>query len=164
MERIVSRLPEGAAGGFLTREIRNEKGVRVGFEIRDLQGNRGLLAHLNVAGMHRVGKYGVDIPSFERVGVAAVERALLFGQIVVIDEIGRMELYSRKFQTIVREVLDADSPVVATMMIGHNALVDGIRLREDLVRFELTPASRATVPGKVLRLLGFGSVPPGARS
>lgn len=156
VERIVERLPEGVAGGFLTREIR-ERGVRVGFRIIDLQGQSGLLAHLNVCGMQRVGKYGVDVACFERIAVGAVERALRFGQIVVIDEIGRMELFSRMFQTIVIEAFGSRNPVVATMMEGHHAFADRVRRREDVAVLDVTPANRAVLPGRVLRMLGYGA-------
>jgi nucleoside-triphosphatase THEP1 len=155
VERIVSRLPEGAAGGFFTREIR-EGGVRVGFRIVDLQGGHGLLGHVNVRGMQRVGKYGVDVASFERIGVGAVERALMFGQIVVIDEIGRMELFSRKFQTVVIEAFGSSNSVLATMMEGHHAFAERVRKREDVVVLDVTPATRAVLPGRVLRTLGHG--------
>lgn len=156
VEQIVQRLPEGVAGGFLTREIR-ERGVRVGFRIFDLQGESGLLAHLNVRSMQRVGRYGVDVACFERIGVGALERALMFEQLVVIDEIGRMELFSKKLQTVVIEAFGSRNAVVATMMEGHHPFAERVRAREDVTLLDVTPATRAILPGRVLRMLGYGA-------
>ena len=63
------------AGGFYTQEIR-ERGNRLGFEIITLEGQRALLAHMDCASPYRMGKYGVDIQSLNRVGVVAQRKAV----------------------------------------------------------------------------------------
>ena len=58
----------GDAGGFYTQEIR-EGGVRKGFEIITLDGDRGILAHVDFPGKQRVGKYRLDPDTFERLAI-----------------------------------------------------------------------------------------------
>ena len=69
LSRLAERLGDGGAqlGGFLTREIRSE-GRRTGFEIETFAGERGVLAHVDFPGPPRVGRYGVDLEEFERLG------------------------------------------------------------------------------------------------
>ena len=63
------------AGGFLTEEIR-QSGRRVGFRVEDIHsGGGGILAHVDRKGRPRVGKYGVDVASFDRIGVNALREA-----------------------------------------------------------------------------------------
>lgn len=64
---LLEMLP-GTKGGFTTREIR-EGGERVGFQITDLSGREGVLAHVRRPGPPRVGRYGVDLKTFEAIGV-----------------------------------------------------------------------------------------------
>jgi len=63
------------AGGFYTEEIRSSGGVRLGFRLVTLDGQSAILAHVNIQSRYRVGKYGVDIESLDRVGIPALQRA-----------------------------------------------------------------------------------------
>ncbi|MFQ5893993.1 MAG: nucleoside-triphosphatase, partial [Nitrospinota bacterium] len=96
IERLLGRL-EAPAAGFFTREVR-EAGRRVGFDVEDLEGRRGVLSRIGLAGPHRVGRYGVDLADFEAVALPALEAGLEIGALVVIDEIGKMELFSERFK------------------------------------------------------------------
>jgi len=86
------------AGGFYTEEIR-EKGKRIGFKIKTINGKEGILSKIG-SGKHNVGKYTVNIDIFEEIGVKALEDALKNKEVkyIVIDEIGKMELFSEKFK------------------------------------------------------------------
>jgi hypothetical protein len=80
-----------ALTGFFTREIR-EKGRRTGFMIVTLEGREGVLAHEKIKGPVRVGKYGVNLDDLDRIAVPAMVPSNP-GQIVVIDEIGKMNAF-----------------------------------------------------------------------
>src|SRR4030065_370938 len=88
------------AGGFYTEEIRSG-GSREGFKIVTLDGQEGILAHVGITGPRRVSKYGVDTTSLEKIGVNAIHRAIKEDDVIVIDEIGKMELFSPYFQEAV---------------------------------------------------------------
>ena len=87
----------GRAGGFYTEEIRTT-GVRQGFRLVTLDGKDVTLSHVNLHSQYRVGKYGVDIDSLDRIGVPALHQAARQSHLVVIDEIGKMELLSASFR------------------------------------------------------------------
>src|SRR5665647_549633 len=88
-------------GGMITREVR-ENNVRVGFEILDLTNNKhGWLAHINGQGSPQVGKYHVNLNDLENIGAAAIAQAIEKCEVIAIDEIGPMELFSQKFKQAV---------------------------------------------------------------
>ncbi len=96
--------------GFYTQEIRRQ-GRRIGFEmIRIPDGRRGLLSHVHHPGPYRVGKYGVNLQDFEALVLPILEDADL--DLLIIDEIGPMELLSQRFQESVARVLRRNSPSV----------------------------------------------------
>ena len=144
------------AGGFLTEEIR-QRGHRVGFRVRDLHdGAEGILAHVDRKRATRVGKYGVDVTSFERVGVKALREALRRRGAVIVDEIGKMELCSMAFRETVMEVMESDHPVLGTIPFHRHPFLSRLRQRDDIVLVELTMSNRAALPQRLVALLHHG--------
>jgi len=113
-------------GGFYTEEIR-VRGVRHGFRLVTLDGQEAVLAHINIHGAHRVSKYGVDIDSLEEVGVAALHRAAQNCDLVVVDEIGKMELFSESFKETVIQLIDGGQRVLGTIMLKPHPWADAIK-------------------------------------
>jgi len=70
IKKIVEGLPAPTTG-FFTQEIR-ERGKRVGFTINTLAGTKVLLAHINVSGWYRVGRYGVALENVDRIAVESI--------------------------------------------------------------------------------------------
>ena len=136
-------------GGFYTREI-CEGGRRVGFAISDLRGGEGVLAHVGVESPYRVGRYGVNREELERIGVRALLDATASSRVVVMDEIGRMELCSEAFQEAVGAALDSPKPVVGTIQDRHNAFLDAVRARADVEVLRLTLENRDSMVAVVL--------------
>ncbi len=95
IQRVVKNLAL-PAGGFYTKEIRR-RGVRVGFKLITLGGKEAVFADVNFKTSERVGKYGLDLAKLETVGVPAIHEAISAQQLVVIDEIGPMEIRSAIF-------------------------------------------------------------------
>ncbi len=143
----------GVAGGFLTEEIRHD-GRRVGFRVEDVHdGTAGVLSHVDRPGRPRVGKYGVDVDAFDRVGVAALRKALARPGLIVIDEIGKMELCSKAFREVVTEVMDSERCVLATIPVYRLSFVDALRRRPEVSTLKLTAANRDELPERLLALL-----------
>ncbi len=149
----------GRAGGFYTREVR-AGGQRVGFEVVTLDGRRGRLAHVEVKGPHRVGKYGVDPESFEAVGVDALERAVQEKELIVIDELGKMELFSARFRRAVEAAVKSGKPVLATVMLTSHPWADGLKAHPEARLIFLTPENRAQVRAEVVAWLGAWGLLP----
>jgi nucleoside-triphosphatase len=153
MRAVVERLGD-RAGGFYTEEVR-ERGTRTGFRLIALDGPSGMLASVNRSGRFRVGKYGVHLDDLERVGVGAIQRALEEPRItvVVIDEIGKMELFSDAFREVVQQALDSAKIVLATAMSRPQPWVDVIKARPDTTLVELDQNNRQAMPDRILRWL-----------
>ena len=132
-------------GGMITEEIR-ENGVRTGFEILDLlTGAKGLLAHVNVEDGHRVGKYKVDLKGLEGVGVTAIDNGLERQDVdlVVIDELGPMELSSKKFREAARKALTASKPSLGTVHFRLRKQISEILILKQIpLILELTHENR----------------------
>ncbi|MFH1864909.1 MAG: NTPase [Candidatus Eisenbacteria bacterium] len=144
-------------GGFYTAEIL-EDGSRVGFSIVGLHGDSGVLAHVDHESSFRVGKYGVNPEDLERVGVRSIRDAIERSRLVVMDEIGRMELCSPAFQEAVGNALDSPKPVLGTLQDRKNVFLDSIRARPDVEVTRVSAGNRESlVPvlrDRVLELLG----------
>ena len=129
------------AGGFYTEDLRAD-GAREGFRIVTLDGTTALLAAAGHPGPIHVSKYGLALDELERVGVSALRGALDHGHVMVADEIGRMQLFSRAFrQTVLRAVKDGH-PLLGTIMAGRNPYADRIKEHRHVEVLELTPENR----------------------
>jgi len=131
--------------GFTTEEIR-EGGRRVGFAVESLAGEGGVLAHVDLPGPPRVGKYGVDLAGFERIALTALAEP---AEVVVIDELGKMELASAPFRDAVTELFDRDAPLVATTHAYAHPFTDGLKRRPDVELIRVTGANRQALPGEL---------------
>jgi len=117
IQKIVEDLKKQgiAVGGLLTPEVRNGN-ERTGFHIVDiLTGEQGLMADASFNSDVKVGRYGVNVDIIRDIGVNALTRAINRCDIIVIDEIGKMELYSREFQDAVEQALSSDKPLIGTV-------------------------------------------------
>lgn len=150
--RLAERLDDAgvALSGFLTREMRS-RGRRVGFEIETFGGGkRGVLAHVDLPGPPRVGRYGVDLEEFERVALPALENP---ASVVLIDELGKMELASERFRSAVSASLERDVPIAATVHTFRHPFTDALKERAGVTRIRLTRANRDGLPEELLNLL-----------
>jgi nucleoside-triphosphatase len=125
------------AGGFYTEEIRSS-GVRQGFRIITLDGQEAILSHVDTPGRYRVGKYGVDVANLESIGVTAIERAIEESDLIVIDEIGKMELFSAGFREAVLRAISSGKKVLGTIMLKPNDFADMIKQRPGVKVVEVT--------------------------
>lgn len=140
------------AGGFYTEEIRT-RGVRQGFRLVTLDGQTIILAHINLPGPDRVGKYGVDIDSLERVGVSALYQAGQQCELVIVDEIGKMELLSPDFREAVTRIIDSGKSVLGTIMLNPHPWADSIKQRPGVILVRVTRASYSQVAEEIKRWL-----------
>lgn len=145
------------AGGFYTEELRNE-GRRTGFRLVAFgagQERTGTLASVNTASRYRVSRYGVHIRDLERVGVAALQNAVREPdiEVVIVDEIGKMELFSAAFRDAVESALASPKRVVASAMTGSHPWVDAIKARGGVTQLEVTKSNRDAMMARVLAWL-----------
>ena len=139
IEKLLARI-EKPATGFFTREIR-EKGRRTGFSITTLDGKKGLLAHENVKSRLKVGKYGVNLQDIDEIAVPSM-MPVRAGDIVVIDEVGKMECFSSLFRETLIKVIDSDRPVIGSIAQKGDKFIQEIRARDDVLLVPLTKKNR----------------------
>jgi len=139
-------------GGFYTEEIRTG-GIRQGFRIVTLDGQEAILAHVNISSPCQVSKYGVDTDSLDRVGVSVLRRALKESDLIVIDEIGKMELLSLQFKEAVMQALNSGKKVLGTIMLNPHPFADEIKRHPEVETLLVTRDNRTEVMRKVLNWL-----------
>ncbi|MBA7659828.1 Nucleoside-triphosphatase THEP1 [subsurface metagenome] len=142
----------GKAGGFYTEEIRSG-GARLGFRLVTLDGESAILSHVNIHSPYQVSKYGVDIDNLDRVGVSALYKAAEECDLVIIDEIGKMELFSANFREAVSQIIDSRKRVLGTIMLNANPWADAIKHRPQVNLITLTRVSYPQVLEGLLRWL-----------
>jgi len=149
----LSKLMLNVAGGFVTEEVR-ESGKRRGFNVCDIvTGAKGRLAHINHDSDHVVGRYRVDVESFEEIGVRALADALQRDGVILVDEIGKMELFSLEFRRLFTECLDSEHPVIATIMLKEEPYADAVKRRPDVDLVTIDLVNRDVLPNRILERL-----------
>jgi nucleoside-triphosphatase len=146
----VARMSSANMAGFYTAEIRS-KGSRLGFELQGLDGTRRILAHVDIKSRHHVGKYGVDTEGFEQF----LENLELLSpdiELIVIDEIGRMELFSTHFRRLIHDVLSSDKQVLASIALKGKGYIQAIKSRPDIHLIEVTKANRERLPDEIIEV------------
>lgn len=142
------------AGGFYTEEIRGPGG-RKGFRLITLDGEEAVMAHVEFRGPRypRVGRYGVDVETITQVGVTALRQAMREGRIVVVDEIGKMELFCGPFKEAVLQAVGGPYTVLATVMAHPNPWVDALKALPTVTLWEVTGENRDEMPERVRQWL-----------
>ncbi len=134
--------------GFLTREIRSG-GQRVGFRLHTLDGEIATLAHVDNRSRQRIGRYGVDIPALNEV-VQSTLKPVDRDAVYLVDEIGKMECLSHNFVAAVRDLIDAQCTVVATVAARGTGFIEQVQRHRGAQLREVTPQNRDMMPARVL--------------
>ncbi len=147
LKELVAELKKSglSVGGFVSPEERHH-GTRMAFQVMDVEsGKKGMLASVDGDGP-KVSKYHVDVKSFEAIAVPSMEKRDSY-DVFVIDEIGVMEMKSGKFEALLDEILESDTPLIATL---NDRYVDEFRESGDIL--DLDKESRGQVFQRLLRL------------
>jgi nucleoside-triphosphatase len=129
------------AGGFFTEEIRPHS-IREGFRLVTLDGKTALLSHIDIHSPHRVSKYGVDLKALDDVGIPALKQAADLCDLVVIDEIGKMELLSDLFKSTVIAIIESGKNVLGTILLKPDPWADLIKQSPQVNLITLTRQNR----------------------
>lgn len=147
IEKVVKRIEEPVTG-FFTLEIK-EKGSRVGFSINTLDGWEGILAHQRSKSRFKVGKYGVNLKDIDSIAVPAMIPARK-AEIVVIDEIGKMECFSSLFKETLIRVLSLSNWIIGSIAQKGDPFIQRIKERDDVLLITLTTQNRDILVGQIL--------------
>jgi nucleoside-triphosphatase len=144
----LARLLDSPPRGFYTEEVR-EGGERQGFRLVAFDGTEAVIAHVDFPKAHRVSKYGVDVAAIDEASerLLAPRRA---APVYLVDEIGKMECLSQRFVARMRELLDSEATVVATVASKGGGFIGEVKRREDCELWTLTRGNRDAMPQRVL--------------
>ena len=152
--QIVKSLECKKVAGFYTQEIR-QGNKRKGFRWMCLDGTTGALAHVDIKGHFKVGKYGVDVIGFEKSVVSALDVEQDDIELFVIDEIGKMECLSDKFVAAVRRLFTSDKSILATVAQKGSGLISEVKNFADTRLFHLARKGRDETITEILEILSF---------
>jgi nucleoside-triphosphatase len=150
VQKVVQQWP-GKATGFYTREVRRQ-GVRAGFEIVTLDGQSALLSHVDFPGPYRVGKYGVNLENLHRVGLPALE-VKPGGDLVVVDEVGKMECLSPRFIEALERLWAQPAPLLVTLAEQGGGYIKAIKEKPGATIINVTAENRDDLPDRLLDIL-----------
>jgi len=124
---------------------------------------------MNIKSPYRVGKYKVNIKDLEEIGVNAISDynpplagshslreqvpVLKENKIIIIDEIGKMEMFSEKFKKAVEATLNSKNKVLGTIKLTSDSFTDKIKKREDTKIFHLISENREEIKREIIKLL-----------
>lgn len=151
LRKVASQLERRTIIGFLTDEIRIE-GKRVGFLIESFDGQKATLSHVDCASRHRVGRYRVDVAALDRTTDATLGTDR-HADVFIIDEIGRMECFSRKFVEAMTSLLDSDQLVIATVARKGGGFIGEVKQRPDVEIWDVTRDNRDALADKIVAWL-----------
>ena len=147
IKKIIENLNH-PANGFYTEEERVD-GKRVGFLMKTLDGRKGYLAHQDIKSDFYIRRYGVSIENIENIAVPSISP--VENNIIILDEIGKMECFSPAFKQATTNALNASNIVIGTITLGGDDFIREIKERKDMEVNEVTVDNRDLLPGIILR-------------
>jgi len=153
MKRLVQALRGYPVDGFVTEELR-EGQQRMGFWLSPLDGRQVLLAHRRMETGVRVGSYQVNVAVLDGVAVSVIRRGIRHAVLLLLDELGKMELCSNALERAVQEAFDRGPSIVATVGLSPNPFLEALKRRKDVELIPLSHANRAVVEEELVARLG----------
>jgi nucleoside-triphosphatase len=136
------------ANGFYTEEVRLED-KRVGFLMKTLEGTKGYLAHQEIKSTIHIRRYGVSIENIESIAVPSLVPRNT--NIIILDEIGKMECFSEVFKKAALQALDSPNIVIGTITLGGDDFIQSVKHRIDIEIHEVTVDNRDSLPDLILK-------------
>jgi nucleoside-triphosphatase len=145
---------ETKIGGMITKPM-FKKDKKIGFEIVNwMTKEKMVLARFNPDMDIESEQFDVEIKALETIGVKAITQATEEADIIIIDEVGKLEVESDVFVSAVKAALETDKPMILTLhKKSRNPLLQDIRRRDDVRILEVTPVNRSLLPYKIIRLM-----------
>ncbi|MGA2090857.1 MAG: nucleoside-triphosphatase [Endomicrobiales bacterium] len=131
-------------GGFFTDEVRIGS-QRDSFVLKTFDGQQGVFAKKGMASPVKLNKYGIDLNVLESLGISALRRAIRDEKIIVIDEIGSMEMFSKPFRSVVADCLNSPCKVLASIRYNSQPFTSEIKAMTDTTLLYLSRSNAAEI-------------------
>jgi nucleoside-triphosphatase len=148
IKAVIAQLGD-RAGGFYTEEILGPGG-RKGFRLITLAGQSAVIAHIDFKSRSQVGRYDVKVDTIDKLGAGAIRSAVEHNPIVIIDEIGKMELFSSPFQSAVLKAVSSPKIVLAAAMLDDHPWLLALKSLPNVTVWEVTKVNRTKLVEQVL--------------
>lgn len=135
--------------GFYTQEIRLGS-ERLGFRISDFYGRETIFAHVNLKSKYKVGKYFVDVAGFDEF-ISAIPFKSSISPLLIIDEIGKMEIMSLYFRELLVSLLNLENILIASISSRSDDFFYEIKSRTDVDLYNLEKENRDEVYLRVIQ-------------
>lgn len=134
--------------GIVAKEIKNDQSQRMGFEAVALNGNSRVFAHKSLFKTElTVGKYYVDIKAIDDFVVPELKKGLNKNKtIVFIDEIGRMQSFSKEFLNTVKDLFSGKSNLLATIVFEDEPWSLEFKKHPNAIMIEVNIKNREYLP------------------
>ena len=145
LKKIIQMIGESNCSGFYTEEIRDEFN-RIGFDCVSLDGRRKRIADVNIQHSDiRMGRYGIDIEAFEDFLLQVMNNSFSSSKIIIIDEIGPIQLLSTKFRQEINNILTSSNYVIGTIFYNKHPEIDEIKKIPGIKIYTMTSENRNTL-------------------
>jgi nucleoside-triphosphatase len=152
VSRLIPELTKSPvrAAGFYTEDI-CENRKRVGYLTKTLEGQSRILAKSGLPSELCVDRFGVDLRTVETLVVPAIETALRSADLLIMGQIGKMEIASPRFRDITRQALNSPLKIIATVPNYPLNFLNEIRNRPDVLLVEITKENEEFWPRAILK-------------
>ena len=130
IKRLIQLMPDKFSG-FYTEELRKE-GERNGFKVTTPDGQEAILAtkdtDVDFDNCIIFGNYKVNISALHQVVIPALLKAMSSTKIVVVDEIGPMEILSDEFCRVITRIIDNPTlTVIGSIVLRPYYFADSVK-------------------------------------
>ncbi len=146
IKKVIGKLSVPSNGFYIEEERVASK--KVGFIIKTLDGRQGYLAHQDIKSVFNIRHYGVSVNNIDTIAVPSI--APVKTNIIIFDEIGKMECFSKVFKRAVIKALNSSNIVIGTIAPGGDDFIMAVRSREDVEIHEVTRNNRELLPDFIL--------------
>ena len=140
--------------GVLVGEV-FEQNRLTGYTIFDIYSKKKVVfAEIGLVSRVKIDKIGVDTKLLEEILIPSLQRAREFADVIVIDEIGKLELTTKNVQKEINDTLNYTKPMIVTVhKKSRNPVLQEIRALEGVRVFDITPINRSLLPYRVMKVL-----------
>ncbi|HZS75018.1 MAG TPA: nucleoside-triphosphatase [Ktedonobacteraceae bacterium] len=152
IKQLIDRIGKERCGGFYTEEIRVH-GMRQGFRLITLEGEQKILAHIKSSSPVRLGRYGVNVACLESLGIPALIQTFQTKRLIILDEIGPMEILSEPFKQTVVEILRVGYPLLGTIALKTHPFLDWVKRQDSVSLHHVTRTNQNEIISMLTPLL-----------
>ena len=149
IKAVITMLGQRRCGGFFTSEVLNGEMERIGFETHTLSHKRFILAHVDFDSPYQVEQFKVNVKDVEEIAVQ--EMLNDDHEFLIIDEIGKMQLFSDKFKDAILQLSKSGKKILATISLDDTDFTKMLKADPDNTLYHLTIENRNEMPMTIVK-------------